>query len=126
MSGPMQIWKFLFNYIPRQAASGPRTCLLAKPYGNTRGLPGPTSMRLRMFQKVIRESRFLLILREQDGKTCMINSLTGERILKEGPDAQSVSKVERPCQDVWMQVRELDIVPEAARVEITELFENAS
>ncbi|HXN55635.1 MAG TPA: hypothetical protein VN874_05160 [Myxococcales bacterium] len=35
-------------------------------------------------------------------------------------------KVEMPCQDVWMQVRELDIVPEAARVEITELFENAS
>ena len=73
-------------------------------------------------QKVIRESRFVLILREQDGKTCMVNSLTGERIFKEGPDAQSASAMEIPCAEVWRYVLELDVVPEQARVEINQLL----
>jgi hypothetical protein len=73
-------------------------------------------------QKIIRESRFVLILREQDGKTCMVNSLTGERIFKEGPDAQSASAMEIPCEEVWKHVRELDVVPERARAEINELL----
>jgi hypothetical protein len=73
-------------------------------------------------QKIIRESRFVLILREQDGKTCMVNSLTGERIFKEGPTAQSASAVEIPCQEIWKQVLQLDVVPEQARAEITELL----
>jgi hypothetical protein len=73
-------------------------------------------------QKIIRESRFVLILREQDGKTCIVNALTGERIFKEGPDAQSASEIEIPCQEIWKQVPELDVVPEQARAEITELL----
>jgi hypothetical protein len=70
----------------------------------------------------IRESRFVLILREQDGKTCMVNSLTGERIFREGPSAQSASAIEMPCQEIWKQVPELDVVPEQAQAEITELL----
>jgi hypothetical protein len=73
-------------------------------------------------QKIIRESRFVLILREQDGKTCMVNSLTGERIFREGPSAQSASAIEMPCQEIWKQVRELDVVPQQAQAEITELL----
>lgn len=51
-------------------------------------------------REVIAKSLFALVDREEDGTTCMLNELTGKRILAQWPKEQDSTAVELPCKDV--------------------------
>jgi hypothetical protein len=73
-------------------------------------------------QEIFARSRVTMLLREQDGKTCVVNELTGERIFTEKAPQQDATAVEIPCEKIWSQFETLVQLPEPAKSEISRLL----
>lgn len=73
-------------------------------------------------QEVFAVSRVTMIHREQDGLTCVVNELTGERIFKEKASQQNATAVEMPCERIWSQFETMVQLPEEFRREISQLL----
>ena len=67
-------------------------------------------------------SKVAMILREEDGTTCVVNELSGKRIFKEKAGEQDGTAVEMPCEKIWSQFETLGELPEPAKLEISELL----
>ena len=63
-----------------------------------------------------------MLLREQDGKTCVVNELTGERIFREKAPQQDATAVEMPCERIWSQFETLVHLSDEAKAEISQLL----
>lgn len=70
-------------------------------------------------QEVIERSTIILVLRAEDGTTCVVNRLPGERIYKETLREQDVTAVELPCAEIWERGL-LPEMPADARQQLTE------
>ena len=67
---------------------------------------------------VVLSSRLTLLYREQDGRTCVVNELSGKRISTEKDATQDKTAVELPCSDVWTKFETLAACPPSQRQEI--------
>ena len=76
---------------------------------------------LKRVETILRKSDIVLLLREQDGKSCILNGLSGQRIFEQGGRAQGATAVHLPCDDVWTRP-EMPDVSEGDRVSISELL----
>lgn len=73
-------------------------------------------------QEVFAKSRVTMVLAEEDGTTCVVNELTGERIFREKAGQQDGSAVELPCEKMWSRFETLAYLPEDAKAEISLLL----
>jgi hypothetical protein len=60
-------------------------------------------------RELLKRSSFVLVFREQDGKTCVSNQLSGERILAEKPWEQDRTTIEFPCDAIWRKLGSLGL-----------------
>src|SRR5258708_4870525 len=68
-------------------------------------------------REVIEKGEFALVLREQDGETCLVNPLSGNRILHETARQQDTTAVELPCAEIWEKLGSLGLA-EGAQSEV--------
>src|SRR6266849_3570031 len=73
-------------------------------------------------REVIEKSEFALVLREQDGETCVVNPLSGKRILQETARQQDTTAVELPCAEIWQKLGSLGL-PESAQSEVAKYLQ---
>jgi hypothetical protein len=73
--------------------------------------------------EIIRRSDLTLVVREQDGKTCVVNELSGARIFTETAEQQDKTAVELPCAKIWDSFETLAGFTASDRKEITALLE---
>jgi hypothetical protein len=76
---------------------------------------------LKRVETILRKSDIVLLLREQDGKSCILNGFPGQRIFEQRGRAQDATAVHLPCDDVWTRP-EMPDVSEGDRVSISELL----
>lgn len=66
-------------------------------------------------RRVLRRSTVILVLRHDDGTSCTVNELDGERILTESNQQQILTAFEMPCVQIWNHLE--SAVPEVVRLE---------
>lgn len=76
---------------------------------------------IKKVEPILRKSVFILLLREQDGKSCILNELSGQRIYAQNGRAQDTTAAHLPCEQIWDRP-EMPELSEADRLKISELL----
>jgi hypothetical protein len=72
--------------------------------------------------ELLKKSNFTQIMREEDGKTCLVNELTGARVFSQSSQQQDRTAVEMPCSKIWESFETLAEVSEESRLEIISML----
>jgi hypothetical protein len=69
---------------------------------------------LTKVESILRESDIVLLLREQDGKNCIVNQLQGRRIFEQNGRMQDSTAIHVSCDHIWERA-EVPNLPESDR-----------
>lgn len=73
-------------------------------------------------ESILRKSDIVLLLREQDGKSCILNELHGQRIYEQNGHMQDSTAVHVPCDQIWDRPEVPPELSDADRLMINELL----